>query len=177
MAHVVKCPYCGKTFDRDKYADFVQVSARRYAHTECHNQRLAQMSQEEKDLMALEEYIKSLLGLDSINARVRKQINDYKNNQNYSYTVILKALTYFYEVKGNSTEKANGGIGIVPYVYQDAYNYYYALWLANQRNEDKDLMAYKPRTIEIKITSPEREPMRKKRFSFLDEDEVNADGE
>lgn len=65
----------------------------------------------------------------------------------------------------------------MPFVYQDAYNYYYALWLANQRNKDKDLMAYKPKTIEIKITSPEREPMKRRRFTFLDEDEVSANGE
>lgn len=38
-------------------------------------------------------------------------------------------------------------------------------------------MAYKPKTIEIKITSPEREPMKRRRFTFLDEDEVSADGE
>jgi hypothetical protein len=172
MAHVVKCPYCGKTFDRDKYADFVQVSARRYAHTECHNQHLAQMSQEEKDLMALEEYIKSLLGLDSINARVRKQINDYKNNQNYSYTGILKALTYFYEVKGNSIEKANGGIGIVPYVYQDAYNYYYHIWMAKQTNEVKPIEQYSaPPARVIVIPPPKRVEKKRKLFSFLDEEE------
>lgn len=64
----------------------------------------------------------------------------------------------------------------MPFVYQDAYNYYYSLWLAQQRNENKDLSYYKPKTIEVKITSPEREPLKRKRFTFLDEDEVDPDG-
>ena len=28
-----------------------------------------------------------------------------------------------YDIKGNPKEKANGGIGIIPYVYKDALNY------------------------------------------------------
>ena len=61
--------------------------------------------------------------------------------------------------------------------FVDLYNYYYNLWLAKQKNEDKDLSQFIPQTIEIRITSPEREPHKKPRFSFLDEEEVTADGE
>ena len=50
---------------------------------------------------------------------------------------MLKALIYFYEVKGNSVEKANGGIGIIPWIYKDAYNYYYDLWMIKQRNKNR----------------------------------------
>ena len=174
-AHYVICYYCKQKFNRDKES-FVQVSARRYAHQKCAEEHENSISEEEKELAKLYEYIKNLLGEDYNAARVTKQIKDYQKD-GMSYSGILKTLIYFYEVKGNSKEKANGGIGIVPFVYQDAYNYYHALWLANQRNEDKDLMAYKPKTIEIKITSPEREPMKRRRFTFLDEDEVGADGE
>lgn len=172
MAHIVKCPYCGKSFNRDKTVDFVQINSRRYAHTTCHAEHLAQISQEEKDLIALEDYIKKLLNLDSINAKVRKQIADYHTNQKYSYTGILKALTYFYEVKGNSVEKANGGIGIVPYVYQDAYNYYYHIWMAQQINEVKPIEQYTaPPERVIIIPPPKRVDKKKKLFTFLDEEE------
>lgn len=172
MAHSVKCPYCGKSFDRDKITDFVQINSRRYAHTACYAEHLAQMSQEEKDLLALEEYIKKLLNLDSINAKIKKQIADYHNNQKYSYTGILKALTYFYDVKGNSTEKANCGIGIVPYVYQDAYNYYYHIWMAKQVNEVKPIEQYNaPPERVIIIPTPKRIEKKRKLFTFLDEEE------
>jgi hypothetical protein len=68
--------------------------------------------------------------LEYITPRIRTQIKNYLTNYNYTYSGILKALKYFYEIKGNSTEKANEGIGIVPYCYQDAYNYYFSIWVA-----------------------------------------------
>jgi hypothetical protein len=83
-------------------------------------------------------------------------------------------LVYFYEIKGNSIEKANGGIGIVPYVYQNAFNYYYALWEAQQKIEQKVpiIQEYVPKVVEIRIPNPERKVKKKRNlFSFLDEEE------
>jgi starvation-inducible outer membrane lipoprotein len=81
-----------------------------------------------------------------------------------------KALAYFYEVKKNSTEKANGGIGIIPYVYNNAYNYYYNIWMANQTNNAKPIEQYQPQERVIKIPPPKRVEKKKKLFSFLDEE-------
>ena len=50
----------------------------------------------------------------------------------YSYSGIYKTLKYFFEVRGHPIEKANGGIGIVSWVYKEAYNYWRALWEAQQ---------------------------------------------
>lgn len=108
---------------------YIKVN-RRYAHVECADKAEEVRSQEDKDKEALEQYIKQLFNEDYVNPRIRKQINDYINNYNYTYSGIQRSLQYFYEVKGHSLEKANGGIGIVGYVYSDAYNYYYNLWLA-----------------------------------------------
>ena len=82
-----------------------------------------------------------------------------------------KALVYFYEVKGNDKSKAAGGIGIIPYVYRQAYEYYYSLWLANQKNEDKVIVHYVPTVREVKIPSPQLKQKRRKLFSFFEEDE------
>ena len=35
-------------------------------------------------------------------------------------------LRYFYDVKKGDKEKANGGIGIIPFIYKDAENYWRA---------------------------------------------------
>ena len=117
-----------------------------------------------------------LFQVEYLNPRIRKQINQYVNEYKYTYSGILKALKYFYEVKGNSIGKSNGGIGIVPYIYKDSYNYYYDLWLAHQVNEDKEIQQYVPKVIEIVIPLPKRQPYRRKLFSFLDEEEAPADG-
>lgn len=173
MAHKVKCIYCHQTFDRDKYS-FVQVSPRRYAHTECASKEQSRLKQEEADKIALEEYIIKLLGDDFITPRVRKQINTYIEQYQYTYSGIKKALVYFYEIKGNSTEKANGGIGIVPYVYKDAFNYYYSIWEANQKNQDKDVQEFVSKEKVIKIEPPKRNLRKRKLFAFLDEEEAES---
>lgn len=114
-----------------------------------------------------------LLGEDYINPRVKKQLQQYVNEYHYTYSGMLKALVYFYEIKGNNTDKANGGVGIIPWVYKDSYNYYYNLWMIKQKNEEKDIVAYTPKVNEVTIPVPERSPAKRKLFSFLDETEDN----
>lgn len=170
--HMVKCAICGEQFDANK-EPFVKVNSRRYAHEKCSLSEEENKSKEQKDKEALEAYILQLFKIEYITPRIRKQIDTYIKENNYTYSGIHKALVYFYEVKGNSIEKANGAIGIVPYIYQNAYNYYYALWEAQQRNQDKVpiIQEYVPKVIEIRIQNPERK-IKKKRslFSFLDEE-------
>lgn len=91
---------------------------------------------------------------------------------NYTYSGMLKALVYFYEVKKNDVSKANDGIGIIPYIYNDAYNYYYTLWLAKEANKGKDISAYIPKEIEITIPPPQRDVVKRNLFQFLDKDEI-----
>lgn len=170
MAHIVTCVYCKKKFDRDKIP-FVQISQRRYAHKECSEQENQRLFKEEADKIALENYIIQLLKLEYITPKIRKQLNTYQEQYGYTYSGMHKALIYFYEIKGNSVEKANGGIGIIPYVYQDAYNYYYALWEAQQANKDKNIETYIPVEEVVRIPVPQRKLKKRKLFTFLDEEE------
>lgn len=170
MAHIVKCCYCGKSFDRDIIT--CKQVGRRYAHLECYIDHEANKTKDEKDLEELQQYIMKLFNESFINPKIKRQLESYRKDYNYSYSGIHKALVYAFEVKNNDIKKANGGIGIVPYVYNDAYRYYYNLWLVQQQNKDKNINDYILEVKEFKITPPERKPMRKKRFSFLDmEDE------
>lgn len=103
-------------------------------------------------------------------------MNDYIKEYQYTYSGMLKALIYFYEVKGNNKNKANGGIGIIPFIYKDAYNYYYNLWMIQQSNKDKNVIDYVPKLKEIKIPIPKKEPRKRSVFTFLDEQEdLNAE--
>ena len=122
----------------------------------------------------MEEYIKKLLNISVLTPKVNKQIQSYRTDYNYTYTGIHKSLTYFYEVKGNDISKANGGIGIVPYVYKQAQDYYFALWEAKQKNESKVevIQSYVPQVQEIRIKRPQLKPKRRELFTFLDEEDV-----
>ena len=145
-------------------------AVRRYAHQECSLTEEQKKSKEEQDKIDLDNYIMQLFKIDYVDARIRKQIKQYREEYNYTYSGIRKALIYFYEVKGNPIEKANGGIGIVPYVYQNAYNYYLALWQAQQKNQDKVLTNYVPKVKEVVIPRPQRKVKKRELFTFLDEE-------
>lgn len=165
------CKICGKQFDRNA-EQAVIAGPRRYAHQKClpTGELVPMENQTDPELDKLNNYIVNLLGKDYNAARVKKQIKDFKE-QGMSYSGMLKSLIYFYEVKGNSKEKANGGIGIVPFVYKDAYNYYYDLFMAQQRNENKKPFIERVREIIIKP------PKVEKPVKLFDLDKELGDGE
>jgi hypothetical protein len=166
-ARIVKCKYCGVQFNRNA-EPFVEVGGRRYAHKACAEAHQATVSQEELDYMELEKYIKKLFNESVISAKIRKQIRDFRQEYNYTYSGMLKTLKWWYEIRGQSIDMAQGGIGIIPYIYQDALKYYYSIYLAKLANDEK--VSYQPKVKEIEIASPRVRPNPKKLFN-LDDDE------
>lgn len=60
---------------------------------------------------------------NKINKRVFHVIPQYLK-KGYTYLGIIRAMEYHFIVRRSSTAKANNGIGIVPYVYDDAQKYF-----------------------------------------------------
>lgn len=137
------CAICNKKFDRNSI-QATKFNARRYAHKECYpSGELVPMEKpasEDPDLIALKSYIERIYGTKANWALINKQIKKFHSENKYSYSGILKSLIYFYEVKHNSVDGSNGGIGIVEYTYDQAYQYYLAIFMAQQNNEDKTLV-------------------------------------
>lgn len=176
MAHNVKCAICGESFDRDKI-QAVKHGARRYAHLRCNpNGELVtaevdpEKIKEQQALNDLEMYAKELLQDDYNPAKIRKQINEYHQKYGYSYDGMKKTLIYWYEIKGQSKEKANGGIGIIPFIFNDARNYYYSLYLAQMANKDVQ-PGYRPQVKEIEIISPRAEIKKLRLFNMTEDEE------
>ena len=167
-AHYVICPICKQRFNRDK-TECIEIG-KRYAHVTCAQDAKERLSQEEKDKQELEEYIMKLFGTKYVEPIVQKQIRDYITKNNYLYSGIRKALIYFYEVKHGDKAKANRRISIVPYVYEDAYNYYYSLWEAQQKNQDIKIKPPEKTVREVIIPPPKRQIKLKRIFTFLDKD-------
>ena len=172
MAHMVICTVCGKQFNRDK-EQAVKTGARRYAHYVCApDNELVPMPvkpAEDPDLIKLKEYIEKKYGKTANWALINKQIKTFTTENKYSLSGILKSLIYFYDIKHNSVEQSNGGIGIVPFCYQAAFDYYYALYLAQLQNEDKNIKEVTSKVREITIPLPQV-PKKLHLFNFLDEE-------
>lgn len=163
---IVTCAYCKQSFNK-KEVEFVKVG-NKYSHKTCYE---LEEKREKTDAEKLEIYIMQLYKTDFVSPRIKKQINQFVNDYGYSYSGIHKALVFHHEIRKNPVDTRYTGIGIVPYVYQDAYNYYYALWLAQQKNENKDIQKYIPKEWEIHIPVPQRKVKKRNLFSFLDEEE------
>lgn len=156
MAHIVKCYYCGKTFDIEK-EKYQKPNANRYAHLTCFTH---QQNAEGKRLELL-EFCKLRMGPIADFHKINAQIKDF-NARGISNEEILLAIKYWLDIKKQPVEKTYGGIGIVPYILGDSKNYW---------SKIKSLRTPK---ITEEIINIKRIPKRKK---WIELDESGAGGE
>lgn len=165
---IVKCAYCKKEFNKRKIP-CKQLDNGKYVHLEC-----AQLEEkrEKTDEELLNAYIMELYHVPYVPPRMQKQIKQYIKEYNYTYSGMLKTLKYFYEVKGNDIKDSYESLGIIPYVYRKARDYYLAIWEAQQKNARKNINDYVETEVKvIKIPLPERKIKKRRLFVFLDEEE------
>lgn len=118
---IVKCAYCGLGVPKDE--------AKRHKDKNYHSECL----KEQIDKEELTNFICRLFSLKAPGPRIYAQIKSYLEKNNYTYKGILQALQFFYEIQKHSTDKSNQGIGIVPYVYDAAQEYYNNISLRQER--------------------------------------------
>ena len=112
MARKVKCPECGTYNDKE---NTVYHNSKYYCKICFENKQ--KEAQDYKNLVA---YICELYQIEAPTRWMLKQIKDYKEQFNFTYRGIKTTLHYFYEIQeGNSVEDSMG-IGIVPFVYDEA---------------------------------------------------------
>lgn len=167
----VNCLYC-KELIRKTDKDVIKFRVSCYAHKTCKQKEDARPKTDEEKLHL---YIIDLFNVDAVPLRIKKQITQYIQEYNYTYSGILGTLKYCYEIKKMNLEKANGGIGIVPYLYSEAKNYYTKLNTLQNKNKDIKKIE-KVKITEIRIKAPKRVERKRKLFTFLDE-EVNSNGQ
>ena len=166
------CFWCHKAIFPNQ-SDVIQMPQLkdRYVHKECADIHPANDTEE------LTIYLIKLFKLkdDFILPRYMKQISSYQREYNFTYSGMLKALKYWYEVKKNPVDLERG-VGIIPYVYKNAYDYYYALYIADQQNQQiKDYKEFIPKDVEVSINPPQRDIQKRKLFTFLDKEELNGE--
>lgn len=116
--HIVKCYYCNQSFDAN-IEEYTKPTKNRYAHKKC-----AEQAELKKGIiLQIHNKMQGLLGDEynrtKIDRSIKSMVKDGKTEHG-----ILRTLEYWYDIRGNSAEKANGGISIVDWVYGDAMNYY-----------------------------------------------------
>lgn len=111
--NIVKCAFCGLGVEK--------INAERYKNKNFHKNCCKK--QKEKDELC--EYICRLFSLKAPGPRIYTQLKNFFNKYPYyTYIGIKEALVYFYEVQKKPVTKSNQGIGIVPYIYDEAQEYF-----------------------------------------------------
>ena len=165
--HEVICLYCGEKFDAKKEEEgivWTKPNSRRYAHINCPAAPKEQMNKtkiEHNEFDELYQYVKDVQKNNFNFVKFKKIVEKYKKDYNYSYSGMLKSLQWFYDVKRNPKDKfIEGSLGIIPFVYQDAYNYYYKIFIASQNSNTE----YEKKEKVIKIKAPEQKREKPKLF-------------
>lgn len=175
-----RCPKCGKCGeDIDKSVDIKYK--RKWYHQTCLNElQQEQNAKLDKEIIEKEDlykYICELYGLTTITQKISKQIKDYHEQYGYKYSGMKLSLKYFYETKGNTVPE-DAGIGIIPYVYEEAKREYLLNLNAQKHNDSIDEPFVTE--IEIKIKTPTcKSPMLDllDMDTLLDDMEESADSE
>ena len=108
----VKCQECGLMVDK---ANAVQDDKKKNYHKIC--------LENKKDRDELYALVCTIFHFKAPGPRVYTQVKKYIAD-GCTYRGIIRAVDYFFNVKNNPIEKANNGLGIVPFVYEEANTYF-----------------------------------------------------
>lgn len=104
-----KCPHCNNEVKEEEA--IYNTKTKRYYHEFCYNELL--------DRKKLCDYVCELFNYKKPSVRIYQQMANYYKH-GVSYSDMLLALKYFYEIKKGDINKSQGGIGIIPYVLDEA---------------------------------------------------------
>ena len=120
----------------------------------------------------LENKIKEIYGINTISHLIDTQITNYVRNKGYTFLEIARALAYHFIINEGDISKANG-IGIVPYVMEDARRYF-AQEAARVQAQIKQAEEYKAKGNNTIVCQKRvKKPQRKK--PFIDIGEIGVD--
>ena len=160
----VKCLLCNKNVYREKIA-FVKIG-NRYVHEKCALDNPKKI----KELLNREDFyecVKAVYGPKYDYQTINRQAENFIKNYGYTWYGMTKSLQWFYFVNNGTTEKSNDGVGIIPYVYDRAKEYYKEVDTTQKKNEK--IMLRQP-VIEIKAKSPRAWKQPPRMFDWEDDE-------
>lgn len=177
----MKCPYCGleiQKTEKNVIKNEIQgLGTRSYYHIKCHElakttpknewpEKKKQAKDKAGEIQLWAEIIYDyLLRYQRISPDfmlIKRQLDSFVNGKyGYKYKGVYLSVKYFYEIrnKSNNEDKSNGGIGIVPYVYEEAKYY----WEDKARKDDKLVNDIEKQINELKNKEIKRVPYAQKK--------------
>lgn len=117
MARKVICQYCRNKFDRE--SELYEHTSKGYFHKTCYDTMLDERAKRADILDVLDD----ITGGKVNYALVQKQLKELIGTGKYTESGLLGTLYYAINIK-HIKFNPKAGIGILPYLYQDARRYY-----------------------------------------------------
>lgn len=136
MSHLVKCRICKQKFDTDATTEWIMPSTNYYYHLKCYQD----FGKKTKDIYAeLEDDLWFQACWDFLRKDLKVNLNFQKVKSQWDNFLkkkmtakgIFFCLKYFYDVQKGAVDRAEGGIGIVPYIYTQSCEY----WAQREQRE------------------------------------------
>lgn len=143
----------------------------RFAHADCYSNLEVNGK---SDYDKLFEYIMQLYDESFVDPAKQKSIKNMIDSYGFTHSGIHGTLVYIYEIKKMKPQESNY-LGIVPYYYNKAKEYYEELKRIQQINSEKNIENYKPKQIQVRTRERIRELPSQKKFSVLDEENIDAE--
>ena len=130
--HQVTCRICKKKFDIEK-EEYVLIGQKSYYHKSCFEEWKGQKDSVRAHNQDANFWYEAMVDYLYRDVRLpgmdfQKVLSQWKNflkpGRNYTPKGIYFAIRYFYDVMHGSSDKALGGIGIVPSIYNQSAEYW-----------------------------------------------------
>lgn len=174
--HVVHCRVCKEPFDTEERTDWIMPSKRYYYHKVCYDTwvkgkaDLHKNSTDEEWFVYLKDYLANEVRADINYPKLNNQWNSFLKKR-YTAKGIYFAMKYFFEA-GHGDSLKTDGIGIIPYIYDEACTYWYKRNEREQgicdRIEEQLRMKAEQDIIQTKITAPKKRKSTKYDFSQME---------
>lgn len=144
MANIVHCRVCKQEINKKtqlEEIDWVMPSKNWYYHKECFNSWAKKKNDvhasadDEEWFNLLYDYLKKDIKITIDYPKFKKQWESFLK-KGFRAKGIFFCIKYFYEVKNGDRTKAEGGIGIIPHIYEDGRQY----WIEREKR-DKGICA------------------------------------
>ena len=150
-----KCLKCGLEFDIDKipYVVIFQGKRKRYAHEVCpiKEEDLPPEQKQANEKDAFFQVVKRIYGPKYNYMMINTQCESYMTQYGYTWSGMRACLHWFYEINHGSLEEGHGGVGIIPFIYDQVKEYYTEIYRTQKKNKDRIL---RTPIIEFNIPSP-----------------------
>lgn len=161
MAKLPKCPYCNQDIQPNEPK---KPYKGRHYHATCYKKYCAEIYVQNQgntdSKQQLYDYICTLFSIKELSPFLTAQLRKFENEYNMTYDGMWFSLKYYFEILDNKPEPKKG-IGIIPYIYDEAKRFYQKLTALKA----KDYSEIKQETVNVKV-SAQKTPKPAKRIDI-----------